>query len=415
MGKVVGLRCVLCGRTYAEGEVPYTCPSCGPRGILDVLYDYEALAAAGFGPERLAGDPDRSHWRYRDLLPIGDGAVLPTIPVGDTPVFPLPALAARIGVAELWIKDEGRGPTGSFKDRASSVGAVKARELGYDTVACASTGNAASSLAGFAAHMGLSAVIFVPSFAPEAKLAQLRAFDATVFVVDAGYDRTYELSAEATRAFGWYSRNAAVNPVLVEGKKTAGLEMAEQMAGRVPDWVSVSVGDGCTIAGIWKGLVEMHLFGAIDRLPRMLGTQSERAAPLFAAFRAGTEAFEPAPAGSVADSINVGNPANGVKALRAARDSGGEIVAVPDEDIVAAEAELASSGVFGEPAAVAGIAGIRRARERGIVAAGDRVLHVVTGSGLKDVKSALRAAPREAIPIPPSLDAVREAVAGADR
>jgi threonine synthase len=410
MGKVARLRCVVCDRTYADGDVLYTCPVDGIAGILDVEYDDEQLQASGFGPERLASDPDRTHWRYRDLLPIGDGVELPTLPVGDTPLFPLPELAKELGVGELWIKDEGRGPTGSFKDRASSVGAVKARELGFDTVSCASTGNAASSLAGFAANLGLSSFIFVPGFAPEPKVVQLRMFGARVFIVDGSYEQAYDLSMRAAEAFGWFNRNAAINPVLVEGKKTAGLEIAEQTAGAVPDWVSVSVGDGCTVAGIWKGLLEMRRFGVIDHLPRLLATQAERAAPLVEAFRAGTEEWMPAEAGSAADSINVGQPRNGLKALRAVRESGGEFVGVSDEEIFGAQADLAAFGVFGEPAGVAGIAGIRRAREAGAVAGGERVLHVVTGSGLKDVKGAMRAAPREAHRITPDLEAVRELV-----
>jgi threonine synthase len=410
MGKVARLRCVVCGRTYAEGEVLYTCPVDGIAGILDVEYDDEELRAVGFGPERLASDPDRTHWRYRHLLPIGDGVELPTLPVGDTPLFPVPEMAKALGVGELWIKDEGRGPTGSFKDRASSVGAVKARELGFDTVSCASTGNAASSLAGFAANMGLKSFIFVPGFAPEPKVVQLRVFGATVFVVEGSYEQAYDLSMLAADAFGWFNRNAAINPVLVEGKKTAGLEIAEQTAGAVPDWVSVSVGDGCTVAGIWKGLSEMRRFGVIDRLPRLLATQAERAAPLVEAFGRGREEWMPAEAGSAADSINVAQPRNGLKALRAVRESGGEFVAASDDEIFRAQADLAGFGVFGEPAGVAGIAGIRRAREAGVIAGGERVLHVVTGNGLKDVKGATRAAPREAHRVPPDLEAVRELV-----
>ncbi len=408
MGKVEALECVRCGQRYADGQVRYTCPRCGPAGILDIRYDYDAIAAAGFGPAWLAAQPERTHWRYRDLLPIGDGVEVPSLPVGWTPVFPLPDLARRLGVAELWIKDDGRGPTGSFKDRASSVAAVKAAELGVRAVCCASTGNAASSLAGFAAPLGLEAFIFVPQTAPEAKLTQLLIFGATVFVVEGSYRDAYELCTRAAEAFGWYNRSAGINPVPVEGKKTAGLEIGEQMADGVPDWVSVSVGDGCTIAGIWKGLREMRRFGVIDRLPRMLGTQAAGAAPLVDAFRRGTEDWVPVEAETVADSIAVGEPRNGVKALRAVRESGGALVAVTDEEILAAQRELASFGVFGEPAAVAGIAGVRRAREEGLVGPADRVLHVVTGSGLKDPKAAARAAARRPRRVPPDLEAVRE-------
>lgn len=415
MGKVSALRCVRCGTAYAEGEVLYTCPACGPTGILDIEYDYDAVAAGGFGAQSLASNPDRSQWRYRDLLPIGDGAEIPPVPVGGTPLFPLPGLAPDLGVAELLIKDDGRNPTGSFKDRASSVAAVKARELGFETVCCASTGNAASSLAGFSSQLGLKAFIFVPGFAPEAKVAQLLIFGAAVFVVDGSYEDAFDLCTESAAEFGWYNRSAAINPIPVEGKKTAGLEIAEEMAGKVPDWVSVSVGDGCTVAGIWKGLKEMIRYGVIDRLPRLLGTQAEGAAPLADAFARDTEDWNPVQADTIADSISVGRPGNAVKALRAVRESGGTFVTVTDDEILAAQRGLASFGVFGEPAGVAGVAGIRRARGEGVVGSNDRVLHVVTGSGLKDVKSARRAAGREALSIAPTLDAVRRALREATR
>jgi threonine synthase len=406
MGTVAALECVLCGRSYAEGEVLYTCPSCGPSGILDVQYDYDAVAAGGFGTQRLAGDPERSQWRYLDLLPVGSGN-LPPVPVGWTPLFPLPAMAQALGVAEFWVKDEGRNPSGSFKDRASAVAAAKASEQGFDTVCCASTGNAASSMAGFGAQLGLSCFIFVPEFAPEAKIAQLLVFGATVFVVNGSYLDAYDLCSEVAQTVGWYNRSAAINPIPVEGKKTAGLEIAEQMGVDIPDWVSVSVGDGCTVAGIWKGLKEMRRFGVIDRLPRLLGTQASGAAPLVQAWRTGEEQWAPVEARTVADSISVGQPRNGLKALRAIRESEGMLIDVSDDAILTAEADLASHGVFGEPAGVAGVAGIREARASGIIGPLDRVLHVMTGSGLKDVKSAVRAAATGPIVIEPTLGAVQ--------
>ena len=413
MGQVTALECVRCGRSYREDEVLYTCPSCGPSGILDVVYDYEALEANGFGPERLAANPDRTHWRYLDLLPIAPGAALPPVPVGGTPLFQLPDLAERLGVVEMWIKDEGRNPTGSFKDRASSVAAVKARQLGFQTVCCASTGNAASSLAGFSAQLGLTAFIFVPEFAPEEKIAQLLIFGATVFVVKGSYLDAYELCSEAATTLGWYNRSAAINPYAIEGKKTGGLELGEQMAGRMPDWVSVSVGDGCTIAGIWKGLKELRRFALIDRLPRMLGTQAKGAAPLVQAWRSGGEQWASVEANTVADSISVGQPRNGLKALRAVRESGGVLIEVSDDQILAAEADLAPHGVFGEPAGVAGLAGIQQARWSGLMGPDERVVHVMTGSGLKDAASARRAADREPTVIEPSLGAVQAALEAA--
>jgi threonine synthase len=290
------------------------------------------------------------------------------------------------------VKDEGRNPTASFKDRASSVGVARALVRKARVVACASTGNAASSLAGAAAAVGLSSVIFVPEFAPEAKLAQLLMFGARVLRVKGTYDQAWELCQRACAAYGWYNRNAAVNPSLVEGKKTCGLEIGEQLGPELPDWVAVAVGDGCTIAGVWKGLQEMSRLGFIDRLPRMLGVQAAGASPLVAAFREGRD-LVPGPARTLADSICVGHPRNWRKALRAVRESGGAFVSVPDEAILEAMREAGRrAGVFGEPAGVAGLAGLRQAVAEGIVGRRDSALAVVTGSGLKDVRSATRAA-----------------------
>jgi len=303
-------------------------------------------------------------------------------------------------VAELRLKDEGRNPTASFKDRASAVGVVRALARKARVVACASTGNAASSLAGAAASVGLRSVIFVPRSAPEPKLAQLLIFGARVVRVDGTYDETWELCQRACARHGWYNRNAAVNPSLVEGKKTCGLEIGEQMAGEVPDWVAVSVGDGCTIAGTWKGLTEMRALGIIDRLPRMLGVQAEGARPLVDAFRAGRDVV-PGPARTLADSIEVGHPRNWRKALRAVRESGGAFVAVSDEAIVEAMRQAGrNAGVFGEPAGVAGLAGLKQAVEDGIVGRRERALAVVTGSGLKDVRTAMRAV-ADPVTLPP--------------
>ncbi|HEX6834979.1 MAG TPA: pyridoxal-phosphate dependent enzyme, partial [Polyangia bacterium] len=292
MEKIAALRCVECGKAFTEDEALYTCPACGTRadggwGILDVEYDYDRQSRV-FHKDHLAR-AERNIWRYLPILPLKDDARLPSLQIGWTPVMEFPELASRWGIKNLFVKDDGRLPTGSFKDRASAVGTAKAIELGYDTICCASTGNAASSLAGFSANLGLKAYIFVPAHAPEGKVAQLRIFKSNVLLVEGSYDEAYYLCQEAAQTFGWYNRNCAINPYLIEGKKTSGLEAAEQLAGRIPDWVSVAVGDGCTIAGIWKGFVEMKRFGVIDRLPRLLGVQAAGSAPIYETFQAGDE------------------------------------------------------------------------------------------------------------------------------
>ncbi len=403
MSFVTGLKCVLCGAEYPARTV-MTCPKCGVTGILDVRYDYRAVARR-LTRRALAARAERSHWRYRELLPVGDRARLPDLAVGWSPLTPAPALARHLGLRGLWLKDDGRNPSASLKDRASSVGVVKALEARRRVIACASTGNAASSLAGMAAAVGLQAVIFVPERAPEPKLAQLLIFGATVLRVRGSYDQAWELCQQACERWGWYNRNCAVNPYLVEGKKTVSLEICEQMAWKVPEWVAVSVGDGCTIAGVWKGFREMKTLGLVRRTPRLLGVQAAGAAPVTAAFESGT-APRPVEPDTMADSIAVGVPRNWKKAVDAVRASGGTMINVSDEEIrEAMRATGRLAGVFAEPAAAAAVAGLARARHTGVLGARASALAVITGNGLKDSRSALAAAPRP-VDVPPDLDAV---------
>lgn len=406
---LTGLRCILCRAEYPADD-RLTCEKCPPgEGILDPCYDYDAVRRA-MSREALAARP-LGHWRYRELLPVRREAALPPLQVGWTPLYAVPRLAQHVGCAHLRIKDDGRNPTASFKDRASSVGVMKAIEFGYRTIACASTGNAASSLAGFAAATGLHSFIFVPERAPEPKVAQLLVFGATVLRVRGTYDQAYDLCARATTRFGWYSRNCAVNSYLVEGKKTAGLEIGEQAGAFVPDWVAVSVGDGCTIAGVWKGLKEMHTLGFIPRLPRLLGVQAEGSPAVARQFAMpGESALEPCCANTVADSICVAVPRNWRKAVRAVRESGGAFVTVSDDAILDALRYVPRlTGVFGEPAGVASVAGIAAARDVQVIGPKDSVFAVITGNGLKDVRTASAAA-GQAHTIEPSLDAVAAVV-----
>lgn len=404
LGLANGFVCMNCGRTYAPGNVTYTCPVCGLEGILDVLYDYDA-ARARLSRGHLAADPDRSHWRYLPLLPISPEAARPHLPVGWTPVHEMPALARRFGIQSIYLKDEGRNPTGSLKDRASSVGVVAAVQRDSREITCASTGNAASSLAGQAAQTGLRAFIFVPARVSEAKLAQMLVYGAAVFKVQGTYEDAFRISMAAAQRWGWYNRNSAINPLLVEGKKTAGLEIAEQLNWEPPDAVVVPVGDGCTIAGIEKGLREMRLLGLTSRVPRIIGVQAAGAAPIAQAFQTGAP-LTPGPSQTIADGIAVGTPRNWRKALRAVRDSAGTFVTVTDEEILDAVRFLArSTGLWGEPAAVAGVAALPALLDRGVIGRDERVLLMITGTGLKDIPSTLRAA-GSAIEIAPSLEAV---------
>ncbi len=413
---VTGLQCVHCGRVYATEEVEYYCPACGYHdGILDVVYDYDAVLQE-LNSEALAGNREPSMWRYLPLLPVSSPELIPHLQVGWTPLYEASRLAGELGVARCWVKDEGRNPTASFKDRASAVGVVKALEKRAGQITCASTGNAASSLAGFAAAAGIPATIFVPARAPEAKVAQLLVYGARVFSVQGTYDEAWELCMKASVEFGWYNRNCAINPYLIEGKKTVSLELAEQFSrlspGSFPDWVVVTVGDGCTVGGVWKGLKEMHHLGVLPRLPRILGVQAEGCQPFVTAWR-NRSGLTPCAAATLADSIAVGHPRNFVKGMRAVFESGGAFIAVSDEEILESITLLARrAGVFGEPAGVAGAAGIRRAVAAGIIGRKESAVLVMTGNGLKDVQSATRAA-GHAKAIPPEIEAVRETVLAA--
>ena len=413
MSNVTGLRCVHCARTYSAEDVEYFCPVCGYNdGILDVLYDYESvrreLNAAG-----LAENSDLSIWRYLPLLPVNDRTLIPHLQVGWTPLYDASRLANELGVARCWVKDEGRNPTASFKDRASAMGVVKALEKKATRITCASTGNAASSLAGFSAAAGIAATIFVPARAPEAKVAQLLVFGAQVFSVQGTYDQAWELCMQASAEFGWYNRNCAINPYLIEGKKTVSLELAEQFTrltpGSFPDWVVVSVGDGCTIGGVWKGLWEMHILGLIPRLPRILGVQADGCKPFLTAWR-DKSSLVPCDANTLADSIAVGHPRNFSKGMSAVTESGGAFVSITDDEILQSIPLLAQmAGVFGEPAGVAGVAGVKRAVESGVIRRSESVAIVMTGNGLKDIQSAIRAA-GGTIQVRPDMKDVRKAV-----
>ncbi len=382
--QVIGLQCVQCGKEHPPDPAVYVCPEC--QGNLDVLYDYDAVGAK-LSRETLATDPDRSIWRYRRLLPINSDSLVPPLFVGWTPIYNSPKLAGHYGVKELLIKDDGRNPTASFKDRPSSLAVVKALEVGASAITTASSGNAGAALAGMAASVGLKSFIFVPVTAPEAKVAQLLIYGATVILVEGSYDDAYDLCQEASQEFGWYQRNTGYNPYMTEGKKTAALEICEQLRWQPPDKVIVSVGDGCIIGGLWKGFLDFHRLGLVDSLPRMIGVQAEGASPIVDALASGQ--LREVTAATMADSICVGKPRDAVKALRALRDSGGFGVKVSDAEILQAIAHLArETGVFAEPAAAAAYAGFLKLAQTGALKSDDRVLVMITGNGLKDIAAA---------------------------
>lgn len=387
MDHVTSLECTLCGESYEPDQVIYTCSNhAGPRGILEVEYDYD-LVLDRFDAE-LDGNIS-SQWKYRAFLPVQAEAEPVTLDEGGTALYDTPRLSEWLGVATR-VKDDGHCPTGVLKDRATSVSVTKARHADRNVVTCASTGNAAASLAGYAARGGLACRIFVPESAPEGKLAQPLVYGADVLAVNGTYDEAYDLSMQVTQEFGWYNRNAAINPFQVEGKRTVGHELAEQTRGDIPDWVVFSMGDGCTIYGGWKGFREFAELGFVDETPKMLGVQAAGASAIHDTFHECDH--DEAIVDTVADSIAVGRPRNTVKACKALEQSGGTSVVVSDDEILEGERILGSTeGIYAEPAGAAPVAGVKTALEQGIVDTSESVLLVVTGNGLKDTHAAMEA------------------------
>lgn len=412
------LQCTLCGKTYALDALKYVCPDHGNDGILDVVYDYGEINRIT-SPEKISASRENSIWQYWDLLPLKNRADVPELNVGWTPLYRAKFLGAQLGLNNLFIKDDGRNPTASYKDRPSAVVVTKARELGERVITTASSGNAGAALAGMAASAHIPAVIFVPESAPQAKITQLLIYGARVLLVRGTYDQASDLCLAASQEFGWYCRNTAYNPYTTEGKKTGALEICEQLAQNQkseirnqkwvsPDRIFVSVGDGNIIGGIWKGLRDLFALGWIDKMPKLMGVQAEGSAACYNAWRAGTEEITPIDAHTIADSIDVGLPRDGRRAVRAVRETNGEFITVSDDEILGAMPQLArGEAVFAEPAASAAYAGLVKAVRAQKVDRDETIVVVITGNGLKDVKSAMKAAGQATV-IEPTLDAVRK-------
>ena len=411
MDHVIGFRCTICGATYALDEIDYVCPRHGSAGIVDVLYDYdvirERLGASPGLPPHLAAEP--TMWRYLPLLPVEPDAPRPPLRVGWTPCYAASRLGERLGLHQLWVKDDTRNPTGSLKDRASALAVTHAMAEGAEVVTTASTVNAAAALAGMAASVGMPAVIFVPKDAPRAKIVQHLVYGARVLLVDGTYDEAFDLSLRAAEDFGWYNRSTAYNPLMSEGKKTVAYEICEQLDWQAPDRIFISVGDGCILGAVHKGLKDLRALGWIDRMPILMGVQAEGSSPLVEAFECGLEGPEMKARAvqTVADSICAGLPRDRNKALAAVRETGGAFLAVGDREILDAIPVVArNTGIFCEPAASAAYAGLVKAVECGGVDPDERIVVLLTGSGLKDIDAALKTV-EEPLVVAPDLDAVR--------
>lgn len=399
-------RCTLCNKEYPVDKELYTCPSCGKTGILDIEYDYSSIGKV-FSKETLELSKEYSLWRYLPLLPVEEEYTKNSLRVGWTPLYKFSELAKRYNLKSVYIKDDGQNPTQSLKDRASVVACAKALELNQEVIACSSTGNAASSLAGNAAKMKLKTVIFVPERAPIGKLTQIQAFGAELIKVKGDYKAAYELSKRAINHYGFYNRNAAINPNLIEGKKTVALEIAEQLNFKPTDWVVVSVGDGCTIGGVYKGFYDLYQLKMIDKIPKILGVQSSGCNPFYQAFINNRDYLEEADESTIADSISVGIPRNPVKGLDAVRKSKGAFIQVSDEEILAAIKEMASeTGIFAEPAAAASYAGFKKARRENLIDEKQEATIIITGNGLKDPNNA-RKVLEEPLPVEPNFENIK--------
>ena len=368
-------RCTVCNATYEITPDATVCPGCSRQQQAD-------QPLTGILEVDLHGKVDAS-FEICDLLPV-ESEYFPPIPVGNSPLWEPANLRRSTGFSNLFIKDDGSNPTSSFKDRASFLVSAAAKKFNIQDITLASTGNAGSSMAGIGAAAGQNITLFLPKTAPTAKLVQALQYGATVYRVDGNYDKAYDLSMEFSRRKGGMNRNTAYNPLTIEGKKTVSLELFKQLENPV-EILFVSVGDGCILAGIYKGFKDLKKLGLITQLPKIIGVQAETSDALTRAFKTGE--FTNIPTSTVADSICVDVPRNGTHALAQLIKYDGEMMTVTDDEIIQAQAKLSSStGLFTEPAGAAAFAGFLKAAPG--LDPNAVVVILTTGNGLKDSTSA---------------------------
>jgi threonine synthase len=399
---VEGLRCRECGRAY-PAEALHVCEWC--FGPLEVVYDYEAIRAV-VSREAVASGP-LSIWRYADLLPAAaEGAV--SLGAGFTPLVRADRLAAELGLGELWIKNDTLNPTGSFKDRVVSVALTKAQELGFKVAACASTGNLANSVAAHAAQAGMEAVVFIPADLEPAKVVTTAVFGGRLIAVDGTYDDVNRLCAELAGEYPtWAFVNVNVRTYYAEGSRTLAFEVAEQLGWQAPDHVVVPVASGSQLTKVAKGFKELFAVGLLDHEPhvRISGAQAAGCSPVATAFAAGHDVVRPVKPDTIAKSLAIGNPADGLYALETVRESGGAFGSVTDEEIIAGIRLLArTEGIFAETAGGVTIATLARLAASGVVRPDEKVVAYVTGNGLKTVEVVAPTC-RPTVTIAPTLDA----------
>jgi len=382
MTYVTGLTCRECGRVY-PAEALHVCDYC--FGPLEVTYDLDAVRSS-ISREKIEAGP-ATIWRWADLLPSRPPGEI-DLGAGGTPLVRADRLAAELGLGELWLKDDTRNPTGSFKDRVVSVSLAKARELGFKVAACASTGNLANSVAAHAARAGMRSIVFIPSDLEPAKITTTAVYGGTLVAVKGSYDDVNRLCAELTSEQPtWAFVNVNVRTYYAEGSKTLAFEVAEQLGWQAPDHVVVPVASGSLLCKIDKGFRQMADVGLIAEHPvRVSGAQAEGCSPVATAFAQGWETFQPQRPNTIAKSLAIGNPADGTYALDVVRRTGGSIGSVTDDEVVEGIRLLArTEGIFAETAGGVTVATLAKLAAAGIVRSDERVVAYITGNGLKTV------------------------------
>jgi len=407
MGLIKALHCPKCGHEAGSTTV-FQCVEC--RAILEIQVKIDHLTRGDLDAMRRSRD--RSIWRWFDFFPLEKRSSIVSLGEGDTPLIQAERLGEKLSIPNLYLKNDTVLPTGSLKDRSNSVGMSVAREWGVKTAAVMSTGNAAASVAAYAAAAGIESIVMVPKGTAPSKIVQARAYGARVLVIDGNFDNEVaKLYKAALSEFGWYDCLSS-NPYRDEGKKSYAYEMVDQMDGRVPDWVIHPTAGGTGIYAMWKGYKELLSLGWIERAPKLVAAQSEAAAPIVAAFEKGSTKVEAVLAReTIAESIQVGNPVSlGWRALASLRESGGTAVALSDREILEAQVVLARlAGVFAEPAAATSVAAAKKLRERGVIDRDDIVVCNLTGHGLKQPDS-IQVSETEFAPLAPTLNALREKI-----
>ncbi len=411
------LACIKCGKEYGPQEIIYEC-GCG--GLLEARYEFAELDYKKLFDSRgnriRFNNLDLGLWKYRELLPVSEKNIISRME-GATNLYFEKRLSEY---GEVYLKHEGENPTGSFKDRGMTIGVSKAKELGVKAVACASTGNTSAALASYASIAGIKCAVFIPEGKISlGKLAQSIAYGARVLQVNGNFDDAMALVKESSKKLGMYLLNS-VNPYRLEGQKTIMYETVQQLGWEVPDWVVVPGGNLGNVSAFWKGLLEFKQLGLIEKLPKMAVIQAEGSAPFVRSLEKGKLEPEKNPE-TVATAIRIGNPVNFDRAIKAVRDSKGTALAVSDQEIMDAKAQIDAFGIGCEPASAASVAGLKKLSESGKIKKGERVVCVLTGHILKDPSSVIdyhsgkmeKVRPRygnSTIKIEPNLEAVKNAL-----